>query len=130
MKIAYTAATALALLLVGNGTYMLANPEAWYWAVPGVPDTGAFNPHFIRDIGFVYFLSGIGVASGLLWPSQRLGLWSAVASWQVAHAGFHVWEVVVGICTPDALARDFAGVTLPALVACGLVWWAIRWRPV
>lgn len=119
-------ATLLAVLLLANGTFMLVNPEAWYFAVPGVPDTGAFNPHFVRDIGFIYVLSGMGMAAGLMWPSQRLGLWGAVAAWQSAHALFHIWEVAVGICTPDALLRDFAGVTLPALIAVGLVYWASR----
>jgi len=124
--IANTVATLLALLFVGNGVYMLVNPEAWYWAVPGVPDTGAFNPHFVRDIGFIYVFTGLAVAAGVVWPSQRLGLWCTAAAWHTAHALFHVWEVVVGICTPDALARDFAGVTLPAIIACVLVWWAKR----
>lgn len=124
MKVAYPVATLLALLFIANGVFMLVNPQAWYWAVPGVSDTGAFNPHFVRDIGFIYFLSGLAMAAGLQWPAQRLGLWGTAAAWHTAHALFHVWEVVVGICTPDALARDFAGVTLPAIVACALVWWA------
>jgi hypothetical protein len=37
-----------------------------------------------------------------------------------------VWEVLAGICSPQALIEDFAGVTLPALVAIGLALWARR----
>lgn len=125
-KLPLLLAIALAVLLLANGTFMLVNSEAWYFAVPGVPDTGAFNPHFIRDIGFIYVLSGLGMAGGLIWPSQRPGLWGAVAAWQICHALFHVWEVAVGICSPDALLRDFGGVTLPALITLGLTIWALK----
>ena len=116
------------VFVVANGTFMLVNPEAWYWSVPGVPDTGPFNPHFVRDIAFVYLLSGVALAAGIVWPQQRIGLWGAAAAWQLAHALFHVWEVVVGICGPEALLRDFLGVTLPAIVTVTLTAVAAR-RP-
>jgi len=128
-RIITVVATLLGLLLLGNGVFMLANSQAWYFAVPGVPDTGPFNPHFVRDIGFVYVLSGLGMLAGLVWPAQRLGLWISVAAWQTVHAAYHIWEVIVGICTPDALLRDFGGVTLPAIIACALVIWARRTHP-
>lgn len=114
-------ALVLVVLFLANSAYMLVAPESWYWAVDGVADTGAYNPHFIRDIGFIYLLSSAGLGAGLLWPGQRLGLWMMVAGWQVMHALFHVWEVVVGICGPEALLRDFVGVTLPALLLVMLV---------
>jgi hypothetical protein len=44
----------LGLSLAANGVIMLAVPAAWYTAVPGVPATGPFNPHFVRDIGVAY----------------------------------------------------------------------------
>ncbi|MEO8115730.1 MAG: hypothetical protein ABI655_15180, partial [Phenylobacterium sp.] len=47
-------AGALGLLLAANGLYMLFAPAPWYGAVPGVPSTGPFNPHFVRDIGAAY----------------------------------------------------------------------------
>lgn len=46
-----------ALLLVtatgflANAVFRLADPLGWYGAVEGVPDTGPFNPHFVRGIG-------------------------------------------------------------------------------
>ncbi len=116
----------LTLLFGLNGSYMLVAPEAWYWLVPGVSDTGPFNQHFIRDIGFIYLLSALGLVAGVWWPEQRMGLWSLVAGWQVLHALFHIWEVVVGICGPEALARDFLGVSLPALLMLALVY--RHWR--
>ena len=120
------AALFLVLAFIGNGTYMLLASEAWYWAVPGVPDTGPFNPHLVRDVGFVYVVSGLAFAIGLLRPEHRAGLWSVAAAWHLCHALFHVWEVIVGICGPEALARDFLGVTVPSLLAAALAIWA--WR--
>ncbi len=33
-------------------------PEIWYSAVPGVPETGPANIHFIRDIGLAFLAAG------------------------------------------------------------------------
>jgi hypothetical protein len=48
--------------LVANGLTMLAVPDAWYGLVPGVPQTGPFNPHFVRDIGAAYLVAGASLA--------------------------------------------------------------------
>ena len=52
-------AVLLAVIFVANGGYMLANPGDWYLAIDGVADTGPFNPHFVRDSGFIYLLTGL-----------------------------------------------------------------------
>lgn len=116
MKWTVVVAVLLAIVLAANGGYMLANPGDWYLAVPGVADTGPFNPHFVRDIGFIYLLTGAALLLGVYVPDQRPGLWGLSAAWHLSHAAFHVWEVVVGICGPEALLRDFAGVTLPGIL--------------
>lgn len=124
-----TVVTILVAALFGfNGAYMLSNPESWYWAIDGVPDTGPFNPHFVRDIGFMYVVTGAAMVLGWLMPDQRLGLWGTAAAWHICHACFHVWEVVVGICGPEALVRDFVGVTLPSVLALTLAVYAYRQR--
>ncbi|ONF96839.1 hypothetical protein [Sphingomonas jeddahensis] len=105
---------------------MLAAPARWYFAVPGVTTTGPFNQHFVRDIGLIFVLIGAAMLSGALLPAQRVALWSASGLWLASHALFHLWEVSVGICGPDAIARDFPAVTLPALGAIALAFWA--WR--
>lgn len=125
-------AVVVAALFVANGMFMLVRPEAWYYAIDGVPDTGPFNQHFIRDIGLLYVVTGVGVAAGVALPAARAVLWLGAGSWHISHAAFHVWEVIVGICGPEALARDFAAVTLPSLVTLGLglyAWRAARARP-
>ena len=66
---------ALPVLLAANGLFMLLAPHAWYPAVPGVTETGPYNPHFVRDIGAAYLA---GLASGF-WSSQE----EIAQQWQV-----------------------------------------------
>jgi hypothetical protein len=122
------AAALYGLILASNGFFMLIAPMTWYDTVPGVPTTGPFNQHFLRDIGLIFVLLGGAVLVGVLRPAMRIVLWSAVALWLSGHALFHVWEVLVGICARSALARDFPAVSLPAIIAAALVVWAER-RP-
>jgi hypothetical protein len=28
-------------------------------------------------------------------------------AWLIAHAGLHLWEVAIGICSPSTILRDF-----------------------
>jgi hypothetical protein len=134
-KICLTVATLLGFGAIANGLIMLAAPMDWYFAVPGVTDTGPFNQHFLRDIGVIYVFIGIAMLAGVLRPAARTTLWGAAAAWQIGHALFHIWEVAVGICGPNALARDFADVTLPAVVTLLLAIWSaadrrsLRGRP-
>jgi hypothetical protein len=114
----------LGLGMFANGVVMLWDPYAWYGAVPGVPQTGPFNQHFIRDIGIMYLLIGAAYAGGVL-SVHRTALWTAATLWLGAHALFHFWEVAVGICGTDALARDFTGVTLPPLLGAALIAWSL-----
>lgn len=121
-KIVIASALLLGLSSIVNGTLMVLTPESWYWLVPGVPDRGPFNQHFVRDIGFLYLLMGAAFIYGTLVDKYRKALWSISAAWLTVHAVFHVWEVAVGICGPKSLIEDFTGVTLPALVALWLVY--------
>ncbi|AWN42923.1 hypothetical protein [Methylobacterium durans] len=112
--------------LAANGVVMLAAPEAWYFAVPGVTATGPFNQHFLRDIGLIFVLLGSAVAFGAARPETRTLLWGMAALWLSGHALFHVWEVAAGLCGPEVLPRDFPAVTLPALIAIALSLWSVR----
>lgn len=121
-------AVVLGLGALANGVYMMVAPESWYWLVPGVPDRGPFNQHFVRDIGFTYALIGCAFICGAIYARQRLLLWSMSTAWLVSHGVFHIWEVIVGICGPASLAEDFGGVTLPALLGVGLVIYCSKHR--
>jgi len=125
-RIAVGAALVLGALGIANGAAMLLDPVGWYWRVPGVPSTGPFNQHFVRDIGLAFALSGASFVAGALRPDQRIALWAAASAWLIGHALFHLWEVAAGICSADVIPRDFLGVTLPGLVGLALTLHAIR----
>jgi hypothetical protein len=123
-----TAQVLRALLAAGlgtNGAAMLAQPAAWYHAVPGVLYTGPLNLHFVRDIGAAY----LATAAGLSWRALR-GPSAAPAAQCGAlflglHAAIHVGETLAGLCGWRQLLADAPGVLLPALLAAGL---AGPWR--
>ncbi|GLX79088.1 hypothetical protein tinsulaeT_24280 [Thalassotalea insulae] len=112
----------LAISSLMNATLMIIDPETWYWMVPGVPDRGPFNQHFLRDIGFIYLLIGIAFLYGAFYPNNRFTIWLVPTIWLVTHATFHLWEIAVGICGPEFFLQDFPGVTLPAVLATWLVY--------
>jgi uncharacterized protein YjeT (DUF2065 family) len=111
----------LGVLLALNGVVMLVAPAPWYQAVPGVTETGPFNPHFVRDIGAAYLAAGAGLA----WFAARR---EARAAAQIAalflslHALIHLADAVSGRETWAGLARDIPGVFLPPALAIWLAW--------
>ena len=123
-------AVVLGVAALANGTFMLISPANWYFAVPGVTTTGPFNQHFLRDIGLIFLFIGSAFLFGAAQPTWRAALWSAASLWLCGHALFHFWEVAVGICGPSALVRDFAAVTLPALISAALALWSVSERAV
>ena len=129
-KAAATIAWLGAVVLMVNGALMMLVPLAWYNAVPGVSGTGPFNAHFIIDIGMIYATTAIGYALGAAWRGQRVGLWLMATLWLFAHALFHFAIALQGQTTAQILMRDFAGVTLPAIVGALLSIQAFRRQPV
>ena len=105
----------LALILAANGLLMLAAPEYWYNLIPGVPDTGPFNPHFVRDIGCAYLVSG----AAFLWLVRDVQARPAAliaAVFLLLHALAHVWDGLAGRESLEHLIGDIPGVfLLPAL---------------
>ncbi len=120
-------AALLALTMGGNGVVMLAAGRWWYGAVAGVPETGPFNPHFVKDIGAAYVMVGVAFA-WLAWrasPTARGGALAA-ALFLALHGGIHLAEAIGNPAGLADLARDFPGVLLPALLA---VWLAVAYPP-
>ncbi len=110
----------LFIVLATNGVAMLAAPSWWYSAVPGVPATGPFNAHFVRDIGAAYLVSGAGVG----WYAMRPALgWSALvaaAAFLDLHALIHIHDAVLSPVCGRELLRDLPGVFIPAILASAL----------
>lgn len=109
-----------------NALAMLLASFWWYNAVPGVIATGAYNPHFVRDIGAAYLVT----AGGLGWfawrPVQGWPALVAAAAFLVLHAGIHVFDASCSSNPVADLIRDLPGVYLPAALAAGLAVFARR----
>lgn len=110
----------LPVLLGANGLVMLLFPAQWYPAVPGVTETGPYNPHFIRDIGAAYLASAVGLG---WWASTRqIGGVIAAAVFLGLHLVVHFAEAVLGHHAVSDIGRDFVGVYLPGLLTIWIAW--------
>jgi hypothetical protein len=110
----------LAAVMGGNGLAMLFAGDWWYGIVPGVTQTGPYNPHFVRDIGAAYLVTAISLGWFAWRPRQG---WPALvigALFLTLHAAIHVYDATCGTRPLQDALRDLAGVYLPALVALGL----------
>jgi hypothetical protein len=75
----------LAVFNISNGLAMLFASSTWWASVPGVPDTGPFNPHFVEDVGAAFLMAGLALGG---------------RAWQHHHAGADLLAVIA----PAALA--------------------------
>lgn len=111
----------LACGLAANALFMLGAPRTWYDTIPGVVFTGAFNEHFVRDIGCAYLVSAIGLAwraiNPLAWPAAL-----SSALFLLMHGGVHVLDLAQGRCSTSGFLRDAPAVILPGLIALWLAW--------
>ena len=107
----------LAAVMGLNGVFMFVDPPAWYAAVPGVPDTGPLNMHFVRDIGLAYLTAAVA----LIW-SELGGGWraSALGAMFIAlHSLLHVGETTMGH-HHDVILNELLAVHLPAVLAISI----------
>jgi hypothetical protein len=107
----------LAAVLAANGLAMLFAGFWWYGAVPGVTQTGPYNPHFVRDIGAIYLVTAAGLAWFAWRPRQGWPALVAGAAFLTLHAAVHVYDAACGAAPVQMLVRDFTGVFLPAALA-------------
>ena len=111
----------LGIGLAINGLAMLGWPLAWYGTIPGVPETGPFNPHFVRDIGCASLVSGVA----LIWLTRRpqaRPAAQAAAAFLGLHALVHFWDTLAGREHLHNFAADIPSVILPALLAIWIAW--------
>ncbi len=116
-------AAVIGLAMAANGIAMLLAGPAWYAAVPGVTETGPFNPHFVKDIGAAYLTAGAALAA-FAWRGSALARGAAIAG--VVFLGLHgLIHLAEAVADPDGamhFARDFAGVLLPPILAVAAIW--------
>ena len=118
-------AVILGIGLALNALLMLADPAAWYAAVPGVTQTGPFNPHFVRDIGAAYLVA----AAALFWFAASPKAQSAAqagAAFLTLHVLVHVWDAAAGREHAHQLLIDLVTIFLPSVLAIWIAWPARR----
>jgi hypothetical protein len=111
--------------LAANGLIMLGCPDAWYATVPGVADSGPFNPHFIRDIGAAYLVAG----AAFVWFATARGARAAAqagAAFLALHALIHLWDAAAGREPLHHLLIDLPTIFLPPALAIWIVWSPLR----
>ena len=88
-------AAILAIPTLFNGLAMLVAGPLWYETVPGVTETGPFNPHFVQDIGVAFLVAGLALAARAwrprYWPAAVAG-----AGFLAAHALLHLVMIAGG----------------------------------
>jgi peptidoglycan/LPS O-acetylase OafA/YrhL len=93
---------------------MLVAGPFWYANVPGVTDTGPFNPHFVQDIGLAFLAAGLALAARAwrprYWPAAVAG-----ATFLAAHALLHLVMIVGGHSHHTGF--DLLVIVLPAALA-------------
>ncbi len=131
-RIAQFLVLAVGLFALVFGLFMIISPLDWYTAIPTVITTGPPNKHFIRDIGIAYASCGFI----LLYASVNIHMrWMAALAgglWLSLHGALHIYEVSVGICSPDVFVADAPGVLGPPLlvfVALGILFVRQRITP-
>ena len=112
----------LGLGMVANALWMLAGPMHWYTELPAaVPDTGPFNPHFVRDIGCAFLAAGFALVWAARSVRARFPLAAISLVFLAAHALLHIYDTAVGNLPSAHWWLDFAGVYLPAILLGAVV---------
>ena len=100
-----------------NAGWMLADPQQWYHELPaGVPDTGPYNEHFVRDIGTAFATMAVALFWAAFTPRWRPPLVAIATLFMVAHAALHVFDTARGFLDAHHWWLDAPGVYLPALL--------------
>lgn len=107
-------AAILAIPTLFNGLTMLVAGPLWYETVPGVPDTGPFNPHFVQDIGVAFLVAGLSLAVRAwrprYWPAAVAG-----AGFLTLHALLHLMMIAAGHAPYPTF--DLLAIVLPSAAA-------------
>ena len=114
----YAFVRCFAAFYILNGLSMLVAPDLWYELTPGVAETGAFNSHFVRDIGIAFLASGCGLFYALS-KIESIDYKSASLSlfFLAGHSGLHLAGLLFGDMSVAEMLRDFLLVVLPVLGA-------------
>jgi hypothetical protein len=101
----------LAAFYLITGLFIAIMPFGFYEIGPGVADTGPYNMHFLRDVGFAFTVSALGLGYGLHRRLKPLVVFGT--AWLTLHGLFHL---TLWLIHPSATGtvNDLALVVLPA----------------
>jgi len=118
---------AVGVLTIANALWMLVGPMHWYTDLPAaVPDTGPFNPHFVRDIGCAFLATGVALVWGFRNAAYRAPLVAIAALFLAAHAILHAYDTIRGALGHDHWLLDLPGVYLPGIALPYIAYQLIR----
>lgn len=107
----------MGVLALANGVYMINQPEHWYYNLPGkIPDMGAYNGHFIRDIGLAYMISGIGFLWSIPYVAKCRIVHIGNTLFVTGHAALHVVDIASERLPMDHILHDAPGVLIPGVI--------------
>ncbi len=112
----------LSVVLSTNGLWMLLAPQLWFSTVPGVVETGAFNPHFVRDIGAAYLASGLAFGAVACWGRRMIPAAGWACAFLLLHGAIHIADTALGHRAAWDLMRDAPLVVALPLLGC----WSLR----
>jgi peptidoglycan/LPS O-acetylase OafA/YrhL len=107
-------ASLVGLVSAINGLLMLLDGEGWYGRIPGVPETGPYNAHFVEDIGIAFLVAGLALVAAAwrprYWPAS-----AAAAAFLAGHALLHLAGLFTG--HSHHAGFDLMAIILPAALA-------------
>ena len=107
----------MAVISTLNGLIMLFNTDAWFHEmIPGVTNTGPFNPHFVRDVGIAFLVCGIGFFWAATHMAQAREVHWGITLFISGHALFHVVEILRGALPASHWRHDLLGVFIPGII--------------
>src|SRR5271156_488500 len=107
----------IALVDIVNGIEMFFFPNAWFFRlVPGVPETGAFNPHLVMDGGTFFLAVGIGLVAAALNPHRNAIAVVVAAIAGIMHSILHLYSHAAGLLSSKHLITEILGIYIPAIL--------------
>lgn len=104
-----------------NAIWMLASPLHWYQNLPAhVPHYGAYNEHFIRDIGVAFLTASLGLGVAACHPVKFRSFVLLPTTFMAGHAVVHLADLIQGGAASHLWKGEMLLVYLPALMLLGI----------
>ena len=107
-----------------TGLYVAVLPHDFYLTAPGARETGPYNMHFVRDVGFAFITSSVAMGYGIFANAKPVMVFGSL--WLLIHGLFHLtlW-VLHGMQLDRAAMVDAVVVSIPAIAVFAL---CLRYR--